>query len=168
MGLPLCNTANGAGPLVTTTTTPDSIKLYARMTKQEYSLWVDKLMSIKRIDTARTTSLPVMDAADAIAAWGDQLHVEGGKQLDKWVDEPTVTTVAPSPLKTDDRVSVYWTDMSEWFEGTFRTSRVEDADGGGKQRTSCIVYDAKGPWEQCTQKQLTYWHCLDDEQWNHA
>lgn len=147
---------------------PDSIKLYARMTKQEYGLWVDKLMSIKRIDTARTTSLPVMDAADAIAAWGDQLHVEGGKQLDKWVDEPAVTTVAPSPLKTDDRVSVYWTDMSEWFEGTFRTSRVEDADGGGKQRTSCIVYDAKGPWEQCTQKQLTYWHCLDDEQWNHA
>ena len=29
-------------------------------------------MAIKRIDTARTTSLPVMDAADAIAMWGNQ------------------------------------------------------------------------------------------------
>ena len=40
---------------------PDSIKIYARMTKQEYAGWVDKLMRVKRIDTASKTSLPVMD-----------------------------------------------------------------------------------------------------------
>ena len=42
---------------------------YARMTKQEYATWVDRLVAVKRIDTARTTSLPVMDAADALAAY---------------------------------------------------------------------------------------------------
>ena len=55
---------------------PESIKIYARMTEQEYASWVDKLMKVKRIDTARTTSLPVMDMADAIAMWGDQLKAD--------------------------------------------------------------------------------------------
>ena len=58
--------------------------------------------------------------------------------------------------------------MDEWFTATYKTSRVEDADGGGKQRACCVVYDAAGPWAQCTQAQLTYWHCLDDELWQHA
>ena len=74
----------------------------------------------------------------------------------------------PAPLKKGERLSVYWTDLNEWYEGTFITSRVEDADGGGKQRASCIVYDAVGPWAQCTKADLTYWHCLDDEQWEAA
>ena len=55
--------------------------------------------------------------------------------------------------------------MDEWFKGTYKTSRIEPADGGGKQRSSCVVYDAQGLWAQCNQSQLTYWHCLDDEQW---
>ena len=42
------------------------------------------------------------------------------------------------------------------------------ADGGGQQRACCIVYDATGPWAACNKAQLTYWHCLDDEQWQHA
>ena len=63
---------------------PDSVKIYARMTKQEYATWVDKLMAVKRIDTARTTSLPVMDLADAISAWGKQLHVDGDDTLERW------------------------------------------------------------------------------------
>ena len=140
------------------------------MTKQEYALWVDKLMSVKRIDTARTTSLPIMDAADAIAAWGEQLHVENSGHLERWHDDtgPQDEPVAPSQLKNGDRVSIYWTETQQWFEGTFKTSRVEAADGGGKQRTSCVLYDATGLWARCTQKQLTYWHCLDDEQWTQA
>ena len=148
---------------------PDSIKLYARMTKQEYATWIDKLMAVKRIDTARTTSLPVMDAADAIAAWGGQLHERGTDKIERWEPtEPHKEHIEPSPLKTNDRITVYWTDLKEWFTGTFKASRVEDADGGGKQRASCVVYDAAGPWASCNQKQLTYWHCLDDEQWQHA
>ena len=148
---------------------PDSIKIYARMTKEEYAHWVDKLMAVKRIDTARTTNLPIMDAADAIAAWGKQLHTEGTERLERWGDDapakPAAATVPAAPLKRGARLSVYWSDMQEWFAGTFTTSRVEDADGGGKQRSSCIVYDPTGPWSQCTRSQLTYWHCLDDEQW---
>ena len=54
---------------------PESIKIYARMSKDEYATWVDKLMAVKRIDTARTTSLPVMDFADAIASMAFALHL---------------------------------------------------------------------------------------------
>ena len=28
-----------------------------------------------------------------------------------------------------------------------------------------VVYDAVGPWAACSQRDLTYWHCLDDELW---
>ena len=76
--------------------------------------------------------------------------------------------VDKAPLKRGERVSIFWTDMNEWFTGTFSTSRVEAADGGGQQRACCIVYDATGPWAACNKAQLTYWHCLDDEQWQHA
>ena len=61
--------------------------------------------------------------------------------------------------------SVAWTEDKEWYVGTFTTSRVEAADGGGMQRSCCIVYDAVGPWASCSRAQLTYWHCLDDEKW---
>ncbi|MDC0525696.1 site-specific integrase [bacterium] len=145
---------------------PDSIKIYARMTKQEYGDWVDKLMAVRRIDTARTTSLPVMDLAGAIEAYGEQLKVEAPAFDSMWdAPAPVPTRVAPAPLKRGARVSVYWTDMKEWLTGTFATSRVEEADGGGKQRSCCIVYDPHGPWSTCNKRQLTYWHCLDDELW---
>ena len=145
---------------------PESVKLYARMTTQEYATWIDKLMKVRRIDTARTTSLPIMDAADAIAAWGKELHLDGTDRLERWGDTPTAHA-PPPPLKAGERLSVYWTELGEWYEGTFTSSRVEDADGGGKQRASRVVYDATGPWAKCTEADLTYWHCLDDEQWQH-
>ena len=69
---------------------PDSIKIYARMTKQEYATWVDKLMSVRHIDTARTTNLPIMDAAAAIAAWGSELDMQAEiskAHVDEW-DKP--------------------------------------------------------------------------------
>ena len=34
--------------------------------------------------------------------------------------------------------------MKEWYSGTFKCSRIEDSDDGGKQRACCIVYDAVG------------------------
>ena len=109
-----------------------------------------------------------MDAADAMALWGDELLAEKAGPLDTWTDAaptPTTATVAPSPLKRGDRVSVYWTDLKAWYTGTFTSSQVEQADGGGSQRASRIVYDAIDAWAGCTTAQLTYWHCLDDEQW---
>ena len=149
---------------------PDSLKIYARISKQEYALWVDKLMAVRRIDTARTTSLPVMDAADAIAAWGDQLKVDGRAMQDAWHDDADCDAAeapASSPLKPGDRLSVYWTDLGEWYSGTYTSSRIEPADGGGSQRASRIIYDAVGAWAGCTPKQLTYYHCLDDERWRY-
>ena len=134
---------------------PDSIKIYSRMSKEEYGSWVDKLMAVRRIDTARTTSLPVMDMAGAIAAWGEQLHVDTPSVVAPWHEPPQSEAVGPAPLKRGARVSVYWTEMAEWFTGTFTTSRVENADGGGKQRACCVVYDAIGPWASCTKAQLT-------------
>ena len=72
---------------------PDSLKIYVRMSKQEYAYWIDKMMAIKRIDTARTTSLPVMDAADAIAMWGNQLRVDS--PLQHW-DEGQASQATPA------------------------------------------------------------------------
>ena len=144
---------------------PESIKIYARITEQEYAEWVDRLMHVQHIDTARTTNLPVMDAADAIAMWGAQLN--GDKPMDDVHHKPVARArVPPSPLKAGDRVAVYWTEMQEWYTGTFTSSRIEDSDVGGKQRASRIVYDATGKWATCSARQSTYWHCLDDEQWH--
>ena len=147
---------------------PESIKIYARISKQEYAEWIDKLMAVRRIDTARTTSLPVMDAADAIAVWGDQLKVGGRDVLETWrPDGATEQSVAGAPpLKPGDRLSVYWTELREWYDGTYTSSRVAPADDGGTQRESRVVYDAVGLWAQCNTASLTYYHCLDDEQWH--
>ena len=137
------------------------------MTKREYAEWVDKLMQVRRIDTARTTNLPVMDAADAIAMWGEQL--DAGKNVMCTGGKGTFKAqVPPSPLRAGDRIAVYWTEMGEWYTGTFTSSRVEDSDIGGKQRASRVVYDAVGKWARCKAKASTYWHCLDDEQWHRA
>ena len=127
---------------------PDSLKIYARMPKQGYAHWIDKMMAIKRIDTARTTSLPVMDAADAIAMWGNQLRVDS--PLQHWDEGQASQATAAAqpgapPLTTGARVEVFGTEINEWFTGTFTSSRIENADGGGKQRSSRIVYDATGP-----------------------
>ena len=158
---------------------PESIKIYARMSRKEYAEWVDKMMSVKHIDTARTTNLPVMERADALAIWGQELHdaidlsnaPEGdaptpqARRTPTWTGNAPTAHVAPSPLQAGDRVSVYWTDMREWFAGVFTSSRVDSSDDGGLQRSSRVVYDATGPWARCNTKDLTYWHCLDDEQW---
>ena len=128
------------------------------------------MMSVRRIDTARTTSLPVMDMADAIAAWHGELklNLKGDDAMPQW-QAPATPKSEPgrSNLRPGDRVSVYWTESQAWFEGTYTSSRIEPADDGGTQRASRIVYDAVGQWKHCTAKQLTSYHCLDDEQWQH-
>ncbi|KAL3929826.1 MAG: hypothetical protein SGPRY_001795 [Prymnesium sp.] len=51
--------------------TPDSIRICARMTTTDYTSWVDRMMTIEHFDATRTTNLPVLDAADALALWGN-------------------------------------------------------------------------------------------------
>ena len=131
------------------------------MTKEEYASWVDKIMEVRHIDTARTTNLPIMDLAGAMEFWADDL---GHGTRDPWQEAPE-TVAAPAPLRKGDRLAVYWSDMREWFDATFLSSVVEPADGGGTQRTSKVLYDAVGLWSGCSTKDLTYHHCLDDEMW---
>ena len=143
---------------------PDSIKVYARMSKQEYALWIDKLMAVKRIDTARTTNIPIMDMADAIAAWGDKLGVD--QNMPEW-DEPAQPAEPGKAIAKGSRITVYWTDMHTWYNGTCTSNKLEPADGGGMQRSTYVLYDAVGAWAQCTPAQLRYCHCLDDERWHY-
>ena len=93
---------------------------------------------------------------------------KAGVRLRREPEQHAQLAPPPSPLKRHDRVSVYWADADTWFDGTYKTNRIEAADGGGQQRASCILYDATGLWAGCTPRQLTYWHCLDDEQWKNA
>ena len=55
--------------------------------------------------------------------------------------------------------------MKEWYSGTFKCSRIEDSDDGGKHRACCIVYDAVGQEASLSDADRTFWHCLDDELW---
>ena len=64
-------------------------------------------------------------------------------------------------------MKVYWTEHRQWYDATFVRSQVEKGDDGGVQRASCVRYDAAGDWRDCDQRELTYWHCLDDEWWQH-
>ena len=103
-----------------------------------------------------------MDAANAIAAWNEQLSLDENLATSTW-DEPATPIKRPPPstLKPGDRISVYWTELREWYDGAYTSSRVEPADGGGFQRASRILYDATASWAQ-----NAYWHCLDDECWH--
>lgn len=48
---------------------PQSLKIYARMTSNEYVGWMDKVMSVKSIDATRVTNLPIMDTVDLVSGW---------------------------------------------------------------------------------------------------
>ena len=47
---------------------------YARMSVEEYTQWVDKIMSFNTVDAARTTSLPLSDEGPVLASWDDILN----------------------------------------------------------------------------------------------
>ena len=95
---------------------------------------MDKLMAVRHVDTARTTNLPIMDEADVIAPWwaelGDATPARAPPQRD--VDAFDVAAAAAaaqaavSPaLPKGLRISVFWTDMDEWYDATVLSSRVE-------------------------------------------
>ena len=129
---------------------PESVKIYARLGVDEYCHWMDEIMKVNHIDAARTTNLPCMDAADALAGWDDAL----GDDFDSKAPE------GPSPpLPKGTRISVFWTDMEEWYRGTVTSSRMDSTDDGTKYRATRIVYDSVGAWRT----QRSYWHSLDDE-----
>ena len=71
--------------------------------------------------------------------------------------------VPPTVLKKGTRISVFWTEMNEWFDATVTSSRLEIGDDGQEQRATHVTYDAVGPWTKG--RDLKYWHCLDDVEW---
>ena len=79
----MCNASDARIQAMGRWLNPNSINIYAQMLKQEILRVMDrlKLMAVKHIDTARTTNIPIMDAANAIVAWGDQLKVQGSGTL---------------------------------------------------------------------------------------
>ena len=149
---------------------PESIKIYARLGVQEYGHWVDKLMTVRHIDATRTTNLPAMEQADVLRPWWEHLggaeEQRGGRYpiSDTFDAAATSAAASPSPpLSRGQRISVFWTEMDAWYDGTVTSSRVERADDGSSQRATHINYDPTGPWR--TAQQLSHWHCLDDENW---
>ena len=94
-----------------------------------------------------------------------QLERNNQPEADPFDENTAPPNSAPSPpLGKGTKVSVYWTRwgaMVQW-DGD-QLSRLEVGDDGQKQRATHIQYDAVGSWR--TTKQLSYWHCLDDEHW---
>ena len=141
---------------------PESIKIYARLGTEEYKHWIDKMMTVTHIDAARTTNLPPLDQADVLRLWWEDAGGATARQP-RTHDDRIERSAPGDALAAGSRVSVFWTDMDEWFTGTVSRTRIEPADDGGSQRATQIIYDAVGNWT--TARQLTYWHCLDDENW---
>ena len=82
-------------------------------------------------------------------------------------DDAQLVHEEPSPpIPSGTRITVYWTEMDQWFDGTVTSSRLETGDDGQRQRATHVQYDPVGVWR--SSRQLSYWHCLDDEHWQLA
>jgi hypothetical protein len=166
---------------------PESLRIYARLGRDEYAYWLDKMLTV-RVDTARTTSTAILSAEEAvIQPWHDIVeHIPtarrrpgvaasrrsllGGPEAHDTfgdaiatLDPPAAASSRPPPppLTAGDRILVYWTDENEWFAGQFTSSRCELGDDGQQQRISRVLYDAvPGRWGS-----MSLWHCLDDTRW---
>ena len=64
-------------------------------------------------------------------------------------------------LKNGQRITVYWTDMDEWYDATHLSTRKTIDGEGDTIYESHVEYDAVGVWTNKTK----YWHCLSDETW---
>ena len=151
---------------------PESIKIYARLGVAEYCKWMDKIMLVRNIDAARTTTLPIMDQHELFEPWQRTLgsrEAAGKRPRERDAFDEQAANHAPPPEKpvaSGERVQVYWTDMDKWFTGTVTKNQRERGDDGHMQRAYRIVYDASGSWQK--KADLVYWHCLDDENWTVA
>eukprot|EP00966_Prymnesium_polylepis_P196764 4559343-Prymnesium_polylepis.1 len=88
-------------------------------------------MTVRHIDATRTTNLPAMDQADVLRPWWEHLggaeEQRGGRypSTDAFDAAAARSTPAPPrpPLRSGQRVSVYWTEMDAWYDGTVASSR---------------------------------------------
>ena len=171
--LRMCNASDGLIMAFGRWLNPESVKIYARLTTDEYGKWMDKIMHVSHIDAARTTSLPPMDIAEMMDEWQRELATTTPRattrkrrrddpDADEFDARAAATTVEPAVLRAGERISVFWTGMNEWYAGRVTSSRTSTGDDGQPQRVTRVVYDAIEPWPE-----LTYWHCLDDETWQY-
>jgi hypothetical protein len=128
---------------------PASLRIYARMTTTEYTSWVDRLLSVRHIDAARTTNLGLFDESSFMQGWE-----EGFRQR----EEQGADALALPAVGA--RLHVLWIDspagsgLDEWYVGTVTSYRGSDAH---------VAYDAVGPWKKASD--LSYWHDLSTETW---
>ena len=171
--LRMCNASDGLIMAFGRWLNPESVKIYARLTTDEYAKWMDKIMHVSHIDAARTTSLPPMDIADMMEEWQRELATTTPRatarkrrrddaDADEFDTRAADVTTEPVVLKAGDRISVFWTEMDEWYAGSVTSSRTSTGDDGRPQRMTRVLYDAVEPWPP-----LPYWHCLDDETWKY-
>jgi hypothetical protein len=129
-------------------------------------------MAVQHLDAARTTNLPVMDLVDLVQPMQGMLETPtatrkqraGTDAFDDAAAAATPAGVSPA-LAKGTRISIYWTEMDEWFACTILSTRMEKGDDGRPQRATHVQYDAQGAWATCGPKNLQFWHCLDDERW---
>eukprot|EP00966_Prymnesium_polylepis_P286137 6609489-Prymnesium_polylepis.1 len=130
---------------------PESVKIYARLTTEEYARWMNEIMKVTAIDAARPTNLPPMEIADMALEWqrelGEREHATPRQRHDDFDVRAAdyAEGATPTILKKNDRISVFWTDMNTWYDATVTSSRLERGDDGQQQRATHVIYDAVGP-----------------------
>ena len=148
---------------------PESIKIYARASVNEKVHWVDEIFKVRSVDAARTTTVNAVAGTDIMYAWEKELGATNDSATQRATDsfderaQATQQAAQRPQLAKGERISVYWTEMDAWFSATHMSTRKAYDNDGNAIYESHLIYDATGAW---TRKQdLTYWHCLDDEQW---
>ena len=140
------------------------------MSVEEYTQWVDKIMSFNTVDAARTTSLPLSDEGPVLASWDDILNkpIKGrhkstkskGDLFDEMAEACQEDAVE---LPKGAKVRVYWTELKRWYKATVTSSKMVADENGQRYRATHVTYDAADGWRK--KADLSYTHCLEDIDW---
>ena len=94
-----------------------------------------------------------------MAAWSEEF--DGSKKGHDVFTTPEATT-RPT-VQPNDRISIYWTELDQWYSATHTSTRQVHTDDGLIAYDSRVVYDAVGPWQK--PEDLIYYHDLNKETW---
>ena len=148
---------------------PASIRIYKRMSVQEYSMWVDRMMRFETVKATRTNNV-IIDADQMAREWQHCLNDEPTPKRPRHNTEDAFDRRAadaqddtqPYDLRPGQKIEVYWTAEATWYTAEYRSSTIERGENG-KRRLAHLIYDPVGEWT--TRKDNDFWHCLHDETW---
>ena len=122
---------------------------------------------VRSVDAARTTTVAAFAGTQVLGAWerelGGRAEKANARHADAF-DERAARAEggdAHPNLGKGARISVYWTEMDEWYEATHLSTRKVRDENGETVHESHVQYDAVGEWKTTTK----YWHRLADEEW---